>query len=385
MIGTTILSAEWVWDGIKDKAILEGAILIEEERIKAIGTHSELSRYPHDQELDFPGGTLMPGLIDCHTHLSMDPELENYLEHMSDPVAVLTLRATRMMRKDLYSGVTFCRCCGDREYLDIACRDAVLQGEVEGPHLLVAGKGIRAPHGHGFVGYPLKGINSIRKAIGENIAAGADFIKIYITGTLRGKTDLPSYLSREEIQVAIEEAHQAGLPVAAHCVGGIGMDWAVDLGLDSVEHGYHISDPQIDKLAEIKTWLVLTPSPIFMEERVNHLPAALIPGHINERNLIAERMAAVIASGIPFAVGTDGMHGGLPREISYLVELGASPAQALQAATINGARVCGIDQRTGSLKPGNDADIIAVSGNPLEDHLSLNRIIGVWKSGNRVF
>jgi len=380
---TTIICGDFLWDGISESVLPKGAVLIEKGIVQAVGAIENLIHYAHDRLLDFPGTTLMPGLIDCHTHLSMDPTMENYLDHMSDPVPVLTLRAAAMMKKDLHSGVTTCRCCGDKEFLDIACREAVLEGLVDGPHLVVATRGIRAPHGHGFVGYPFDGIRQIRNAIQENVRAGADFIKIYITGTLRGDSKLPSFLSREEIKTAIEESHLSGLRIGAHCVGGIGMDWALELGLDSLEHAYHISDDQIDHLLKTKTGLVLTPSPILMDERVNHLPARLIPGHVKEKEMIAERMTAIISAGVPFAVGTDGMHGELTQEIVYLEELGASRLEALKSATLHGAKVCGIDDRTGSLETGKDADLIALEGNPFKDLSALDKVKAVWKQGQQ--
>lgn len=376
-----ILRADYLWDGVHDDMIPHGAVLMENGLIKSVGPAEEIIRLKHDEVIDYPGATLLPGLIDCHTHLSMDPLMENYLDHMTDPVPVLTIRALRMMKKDLEAGVTTCRCCGDKEFLDIACREAVNRGEIQGPHLLVATRGIRAPQGHGFVGYPFDGIESIREAIRGNAAAGTDFIKIYITGTLKGNGTLPSYLSRKQIKTAIEEAHEAGLKVGAHCVGGIGLDWALDLRLDTLEHGYHISNQQIEKLSHSSTRLVLTPSPILTDLRVNHLPANLIPGHLKERDEIADRMQAVILSGIPYAVGTDGMHGELVREMQYLAQLGASPVQALRAATLYGAEVCGIDHKTGSLEAGKEGDLLVVEGNPFKDLEVLRKVLAVWKGG----
>ncbi|MBR9997610.1 MAG: amidohydrolase family protein [Cyclobacteriaceae bacterium] len=382
---TTIIQGEFLWDGINEEVIPGGAVCIGNGKIQAVGTADEILRFPHNRELEFPGSTLMPGLIDSHTHLSMDAGLDNYLDHMSDPVAVLTLRAAAMMRKDLQSGVTTCRCCGDREFLDIACRNAVQHGEIPGPHLQVATRGIRAPHGHGFVGYPFEGTGQIRKAIRENAAAGADFIKIYITGTLRGERDLPSYLSYEEIKAAVEESHEAGLQITAHCVGGDGLDWALELGLDCLEHVYHIDDRQIEAFASSATRLVLTPGPMLSDERIKLLPEALIPGHIREKEEIRARMKAVIASGKFFAVGTDGNHGELFREVFYLVEMGATPLMALKAATLHGAIIGGIDKKTGSLEPGKEADLIIIEGNPLRDLSALKRIRSVWKSGRQQY
>lgn len=373
-----------MWDGISKSVTPDGALLVENGRIKAVGPANEIVALPHDKLEDLTGTTLMPGLIDSHTHLSMDATMENYLDHMSDSVAELTLRATAMMRKDILAGITTCRCLGDKEFLDIACRKAVGDGVVLGPRVLVATRGIRAPHGHGFVGYPFKGSDEIRRAIRENIERGADLIKIYITGTLKGNGNLPSYLSREEIKVAIDEAHRGGLPIASHCVGGEGLDWALELGLDTLEHAYHITERQIEKLAASKTRLVLTPSPLLTEARVRHLPQNLIQGHLDERDMIFDCMAAAVASGMPFAVGTDGVHGELAQEVKYLVDLGASNFEALRAATINGARACGIDKETGSLEVGKSADVIAVNGDPLKDVSALWNPPAVMKMGEMI-
>ena len=378
-----IIRAGLVWDGIDHGPVPDNAIAVNEGRIAAVGKLDVVKRIPHEHVFNFPGCTLMPGLIDSHTHLSMDGGLENYLDHMTDPVAELTLRATVMMKRDLDAGVTTCRCCGDREFLDIACRKAVNEGMIDGPHMLVATRGIRALSGHGFVGYPFDGVEAIRKAIVENAEAGADFIKIYISGTLRGDGDLPGFLSQEEIRTAISEAHRAGLTITAHCVGGVGLDHALEYGIDCLEHVYHISERQINDLKKSSTRVVLTPGPMLSSERINKLPERLIPGHFDEREIIRSRMAAVIASGKPFAVGTDGLHGELAQEIFYLADMGATPLQALQAATIQGAILSGIDKKTGSLEPGKEADLLVVDGNPFEDLAALKRVRGVWKSGRK--
>ncbi|MEX2233795.1 MAG: amidohydrolase family protein [Cyclobacteriaceae bacterium] len=378
----TILKARYVWDGIMKKAIRDGAILVEGGIIRAIGPAGELFAPSAAQVIDWPHATLLPGLIDSHTHLSMDGSLENYLDHMSDDIPVLTLRATSMMRRDLMAGVTTCRCLGDKEFLDVACREAEEKGEVTAPRLLVATRGIRAPHGHGFVGYPFQGPDEITKAIKENISRGADLIKIYITGTLKGNGNLPAYLTREEIKFAIEESHRAGLRIASHCVGGPGLDWAIEFGLDTVEHAYQITKEQTERLANSNTALVLTPGAVLSEERVRKLPHALIQGHLNEKDQMFASMASTIQAGIAFAVGTDGMHGDLAEDIAYLSALGATNMEALQAATIHGAKICGIESETGSLEAGKRADIIALEGNPLEDLAALRKVIAVIKKGN---
>ena len=382
---TYLIKTGLLWDGVNDHTLPDRVIVVEKERIKTIGHIDEMAAKHHEKILDWSGFTIIPGLIDCHTHLSMDPALENYLDRVSDPVAELTIRAIVMMRKDLAAGVTTCRCCGDREFLDVACKQALIEGLVEGPRLLIAARGIRAAKGQGFMGYPFEGPEQMRTAVRENIDSGADFIKFYITGTLKGEGSIPSFLSREEIRIIIEESHRAGVRTAAHCVGGIGLDWALELGLDSLEHGYHISDVQLDGLSKSNTCMVLTPSPILTESRVMHLPPDLIPGHLEERDMIARRMAAFLATGLPFAVGTDGMHGELARELAYVVQLGGNSLQALRAATIQGAKVCAIEGDTGSLETGKFADIVAVKGNPLEDIGAMARVVHVIKEGQLVY
>jgi imidazolonepropionase-like amidohydrolase len=380
-----LIKGSFLWDGFSTEMINEGAIILEGEKIKVIASFAEIPPSAYDTFLDYTGCTLMPGMIDSHTHHSMDPTMENYLDRMSDSISDLTIRATVMMKKDLLSGITTCRTLGDKEYLDIACREAVKNNLISGPRSIVAGKGIRAATGHGFVGYPFNGKEEITKAIKENLEAGADFTKIYITGTLRGNGDLPSYLTREEIATAIQISHEAGVKVASHCVGGIGLDWAVDLGLDTLEHAYHISDPQIEKLGKSHTQPVLTLSPILNNKIVNHYPKHLIQGHYDERDEISSRIRSLIESKIPFALGTDGMHGELVTEAEYVFELGASNLQVLQALTINGAEVSNIDKETGSLIPGKYADIIAVEGNPMENIQSLKKVRLVVKKGRVVF
>ena len=382
---SVILRASLVWDGVASRPVENAGILIERGLIRAVGPIEDILTASHSEVLDFQEATLLPGLIDSHTHLAMDASMESYLDHMTDDVAEQTLRATTMMLRDLRSGVTACRCLGDKEFLDVACRNAVENGLVAGPRLRVATRGIRAPHGHGFVGYPFKGIDEIKNAIRENIRRGADLIKIYISGTLKGSGNLPAYLSREEIRVAIDEAHSAGLPVASHCVGGEGLDWAIESGLDTLEHAYHITPAQIERLAGSKTRIVLTPGAVLSDERVRNLPEALIAGHLNEREQMFASMELCVKSGIPFAVGTDGMHGHLAEDIEFLGQLGATNLRALQAATISGAQICGLANESGSLTPGKSADILAVAGNPLQELSALRNVAAVFRKGEIIY
>jgi len=380
-MGKTLMKGGLVIGGTGRPPIDKGAILIDGERIIRLGKEEEVKERADVHVLDCSDQTLLPGLIDCHNHLSLDPRLENYLYRMADPIPTLTLRAWETMKIDLRSGVTTSRCMGDKGFLDVECKRAVAEGRIEGPRLLIATRGIRAFHGHGFVGYPFGGIDQIQAAVRENLSAGADLIKIYITGTLRGPEGIPSYFSREEIQTAVDEAHRVGIPVATHCIGGIGFEWALEIGIDVIEHGYFLTDREIDLLVKSDKWLVMTPSVFFTDARIQTLPTDLIDGHLRQRDEVAQRMRAAIKAGIRFAVGTDGMHGGLAQEIQYLVEFGATPIQALMAATCHAAKVCGLEENIGTLEPGKFGDIIGVKGNPLEDIEALKRVKTVVSRG----
>ena len=376
-----LIKGRFVIDGTGNPPIARGAILVQGQRILKVGKEEEFKGKANIHVLDYGDQTLLPGLIDCHNHLSLDPRLDNYLHRMTDPIPLLTLRACETMKTDLRSGVTTSRCLGDKGFLDVECKKAVDEDRIEGPRLLVATRGIRAFHGHGFVGYPFGGVDQLRSVVRENVAAGADLIKIYITGTLRGPKGIPSYFSKMEIQVVVDEAHRVGLPVATHCIGGVGLEWALETGIDVIEHGYFLTDREMDLLVKSDRWLVMTPSIFFTDARIHTLPPELIAGHLHQRDEVAQRMRAAIRAGINFVVGTDGMHGGLAQEIQYLGDFGATPTQALMAATSHAARVCGLQDRIGTLEPGKFADIIGVEGNPLEDIGSLKRVKTVIARG----
>jgi imidazolonepropionase-like amidohydrolase len=371
-------------DGTGGQAVEPAVLLTARGVIEAVGEEAAARATEASEVWNFGDQTLLPGLIDCHNHLSLDPTLDNYLQRMNDPLPELTIRAVNSMKVDLMAGVTTSRCLGDKGFLDIACRKASAAGTLLGPRLLVATRGIRAPHGHGFVGYPFGGVEQIRSAVRENLQAGADLIKVYITGTLRGPRLIPYFYSREEIQAAVDEAHRVGVPVATHCIGGPGLRLALETGIDVIEHGYFITDEEIELLGKYNRWLVMTPSIFFTDARIRTLPPDLIDGHLRQREEVHQRLAAAIRAGVRYAVGTDGMHAGLAREIAYLVELGATPAAGLQAATADAAKVCGIADRTGTLQKGKLADCIGVEGNPLEDPGALERVRTVILEGRLV-
>lgn len=369
-----LVKAGLVITGTESPPLPKGRIIIEGEKIIAVGQEGEIKEEADTLVLNLNEQTVLPGLIDTHNHLSLDTRLENYLHRMADSLPALTIRALETIKIDLYAGVTTSRCVGDKGFLDVEIKKAIAEGRLEGPYLIVATRGIRALHGHGFVGYPFTGPQEMKAAIRENLLAGADIIKIFITGTLRSPKGLPSYLSKEEIQTAVEEAHRAGVPVSAHCIGGPGFKWAIEMGVDVIEHGYFLTDQEIELLGKADKWLVMTPSVFLNDDRLKTLPAELAEGFVRQREEVLQRMRAVVKSGIKIAVGTDGYHGGLAQEIKYLVDLGMSPREAIGAGTSSAAKVCGLADSIGTLAVGKAADLIGVSGNPLKDIEALQKV-----------
>jgi imidazolonepropionase-like amidohydrolase len=368
------------------KPIQNGAILIDGNHIAAVGHRSDFREDASIQIIDCSDQVLMPGLIDAHNHLSLDGSLEDYLQKMADPIPALTIRATKNLCEDLMSGITTIRCLGDKDFLDMECRKAVNSGYIQGPRIITSGKGIRSSAGHGYVGYPFDGIEAVRMAVRDNISNNADLIKFYVTGTLPGIDGIPCFFSREEIEVIMQEAQRMGKKTAVHCIGGIGLKWCIEIGVDTIEHGFFLTDDEIEMIKQSKTWLVLTPSFYMSDVRVRALPDPLIEPHLKAKSATVASMRAAIKAGVQFAVGTDGMHGkgALARETEYLVELGASEQTALRAATCNAAEVCGISHITGTLEPGKEADIVGIQENPLKNIKALKDIRTVIYRGNLV-
>jgi imidazolonepropionase-like amidohydrolase len=368
-------------DGTGRPPIEKAAILVEGGRIVAAGRREALGQISDAREFDLGESTLLPGLIDCHNHLGADLTRKDWMSRISADDAELILNAIVNLSTDLNAGVTTLRCLGDKNFIDIACKKAIESGQMKGPRLITAGRSIRSTHGHGFLASPFDGPEQVRRGVRENIRAGANVIKILTTATVRGPGEIRSDYSKEEIFLSVDEAHRAGLPATAHCIGGIALEWCLEAGMDSIEHGYFLTDREIDLLMRYDRWLVLTPSPFFLEDRIQALPDRLAESFRHGREETAARMTAAMKAGVKFAVGSDAIHGRLAQEMEYLVRMGASENQVISAATRDAAKVCRLEREIGTLEPGKAADIIAVEGNPLRDIAALRRIKTVFFSG----
>ncbi|MBP1931026.1 metal-dependent hydrolase family protein [Ammoniphilus resinae] len=375
-----LIKADYLFDSIEGAFKPDPMVWVNGDQIEKVsfGTEPEFSDY---EQVDLTGCTLLPGFIDAHDHLSLSPQLENHPKLMNDPDPLLMLRGIQNMKYDLSKGITTSRCLGDKNFIDIYLRDAVEQGIVDGPRIITCTRGIKASHAHGSVGTVFNGVENIRQAVRENLLRGADFIKLFITDTIRTSEYFPYYMSVEEIRVAVEEAHRVGKKVAVHAIGGDGLTHCVEQGVDVIEHAYFASDQQIDLMLKKNSWVVLTPSIFFNDNRWTTVPQAVAEGFYRNREEVLERHQAIIRSGMKYAVGTDATHGELHEDVIFLVEIGEKISRALQGITIHAAELCEREDQIGSISPGKKADLVAIKGNLQENPAALRSIDWVMKGG----
>lgn len=384
----TAIRGQWVWDGTGAEAIADGMVLYDDERIVAIGRADELS-LPSDAEvIDRAGEFVMPGLIDAHTHMTIIPGLGNQSGQKRRPIERQALRAASNLRRSLCSGVTTARIMGEEHWLDVTVRDEIAAGTIPGPRLVVATRALTPSNGHGRALTAFDGLDEVRKGARENLIAGADFLKMFLTGgvsSTRGSMTAASY-SREEIRVAVEEAERAGTYVAAHMVSGAGIRIGVEEGVRTVEHAALATDEDLALIRDKGAWVVVTQSillhPAGIEQGDRDNPAVMARLQ-DARERASERFRAIVRSGVQYAAGTDSMHGLLPFEAAKLVEWGAQPIDALRAITGWAAECCRVDHQVGTLERGKYADIVSIRGNPVEDISALENIGIIVKGGCR--
>lgn len=383
------VEASWLFDATGGAAIAGGAVLIEGGRIVAVGPASDVPG--GDEELRFPGGTLMPGLVDAHTHLSFNMGEQPVGSLDRGDAVVRALRATRYLRQDLMAGITLARVVGEMAFVDVAVKEAVATGQIAGPKLVIATRGLAATNGHGgeWPGNAVDGVDEMRKAVRTNLRRGADLTKLLVTGSVdHAGGHFACGFSREEIATAVEESHRAGKPVAAHAVRPEDITLCVEEGVDAIEHGHILDEATIGLMVERDAWLVATLA-IVMDEDLLAPDLAANPEFatvewLPRRAAAPASYRAAIAAGVRWACGTDAMHGRMADEIAALIEIGIPPHDVLIAATRSGAELCGLGAELGTLERGKVADLIVAGGNPLEDPGALRRIQLVMQDGQPV-
>src|SRR5271170_69334 len=383
------------------KLLSDQTFIIEDGKIVSAGPSAETKAPPDALRIELPNATVLPGLIDAHTHLTYEPRFG--YEELGVSVLRSALIGAKNARVTLEAGFTTVRNVGAEGYSDVALRDAINAGDVPGPRMLVSGPALGITGGHcdnNLLPYEYHatgdgvadGIAAVQHKVRENIKYGSDLIKICATGGVLSKGDDPqaSQYTLEELKAIVADAHRLGRKVAAHAHGAQGILWASEAGVDSIEHGSYIDDAGIAEMKKNGTYLVPTLylGDWFLEnaER-NHVPDFYLVKAKAVMPVARKNIAHAFASGVKVAFGTDAAvypHGLNAHEFAVMVKLGLSPLQAIQAATLNAADLLGWSGKVGALDAGACADIIAVDGDPLQDVTTLEHVKYVMKGGEVV-
>lgn len=400
-----VVRARTLIDGRSDQPRQNQEILIRDERIAAVYAAGTRPLPAGAQLLDLGAATVLPGLIDCHTHIFLQgevPEAGGYdVQLLKFPASYRTARAVVAARRALEQGFTTIR---DVEtegagYGDVGIKQAINEGYIPGPRMFVATRAISTTGGYNLEGYApeivvpkgaqlIDGPVEARKAAREQLDHGADWIKVYMThrSWVDEKGELVSQptLTVEELRAIVDETHGWRRKVACHAYNGPGLQRALDGGCDSIEHGLELTDAQVQQMVKQGTWYVPTLSVYYYDWDPPETPTGK-----RDRKRVAVHGVSfrkALRAGVKIAFGTD--VGGfvwsdpIAQEFARMVEFGMTPMQAIQAATSRAADLLGRSGELGVVAPGARADLIAVTGNPLDDVNLLKNVGFVMKDGS---
>src|SRR6516165_9506404 len=393
----TVVRAGKFLDVRTGKMLTNRAIVVEDGKIISVGSDTDAP--PEGAKvIDLSDKTVLPGLIDAHTHITFDPKFGYDRLAISLPREALI--GAKNARITLLAGFTTIRNVGASEFADIALRDAINAGDVPGPRIDASGPALSITGGHcddNLLPYEwhatevgvADGVENVQHKVRELIKYGADVIKICATGGVLSMGDNPqhSQYTQEELRAIVADAHRLGRKVAAHAHGAEGIVWAANAGVDSIEHGSYIDDAGIAAMKQKGTYLVPT---LYLGDWLidnavqTHMPPPLLAKAKEVIPAARQNVARGFAAGVKGGFGTDAAvypHGMNAHEFAVMVRLGLTPLQVIQAATINDADLLGWSDRVGSLEPSHFADIIAVDGDPLQDITTLERVKFVMKNG----
>jgi imidazolonepropionase-like amidohydrolase len=384
---------------MKGKVWANAVVLVEGERIKEISSDAKFM--PGNAEvIDLSKYTGIPGLIDSHTHMTWYTEealgIPMLKQITSTPSAVMVYLARKGAMRTLETGVTTVRDLGADQYMDIAMRDLINRGEMVGPRMFVCGYGLfvtSSPFKPGMAptGGQADGVAEVLRAVRQQIAAGADVIKMYgSTGTDDDVTGLETY-TFEEMRAAVQMAHQFGKKIAIHSYGPDGAREAVRAGADSVEHAVDMDDETLKEMARRGTVYVPTidHNRYYIENgaKIGYKPG-FEEGHRAFINRNVETLRRAHQAGVRVAMGSDAiytMFGENTRELGWFVKAGLTPEEALRTATVNGAVLVNQENELGAIAPGYSADLVAVEGDPLADiNVVISKVRWVMKGGTVV-
>ena len=394
-----VIRAGQLLDVTNGRMLSDQLIVVRNNVIEAIGDANRINIPSGAIEIDLSNSTILPGLIDAHVHLTSDASVNGY-DSLSRSSIRNALYGTYSAGLTLRSGFTTVRNVGAVAYGDVALRDSIVDGEVAGPRMIVAGQSLGITGGHcdnnllpaeyDFnAGGVADGPWAVRQKVRENNKYSADLIKFCATGGVMSKgTSLGAQqFTQEEMNAIVDEAHTLGMKVAAHAHGTNGIQAAIRAGVDSVEHASILDDETIRLALEYGTALVMD---IYVSDYILETGAEV---GMLEESLAKEREVGQVqresfqrahAAGVNIVFGSDAgvyPHGLNGRQFSKMVEFGMSPMQAIQAATLKAAALLGLENQVGTLNEGAYADLIAVQGNPLENVSLLENIGFVMKDG----
>ena len=371
---TLVLSGARIIDGTGAEPVRGRSVVVEKGVIAAV---VEDARAPRGNGVDLAGHTLLPGLINCHVHLCLGAEADPVRPLREEPLGLTAIKALLRARETARAGVTTVRDLGGREYVEIAVRRAIQEGLIDGPRIVAAGRPVCMTGGHGhWLAREADGPDDARKAVREQLKAGADVIKIIATGGVMTPGVEPGspQLTLDEMRAAIEEASRAGRRTAAHAMASSGISDAIAAGITSIEHGIYLTEEIVAHMRRDGTFLVPTlnaPAAIASGGLAAGIPdfmvrksEVIVPAHVASFQL-AHRAGVRIAAGADSGTPLN-FHGSLLPELTLMVKYGMTPLEAIRAATVTAADCLGLGEVTGRVAPGYAADLIAVAGDPAE-------------------
>ncbi|RKI67301.1 amidohydrolase family protein [Corallococcus sp. AB049A] len=399
-----VLKAARLFDAKAGKLITPGVVVVSEGRVVGVGPRASVPEGA--QVVDLGDATLLPGFMDAHTHLTVEPGTDwrkDLVDSFQRTLPEQTLDTLPWARATLMAGFTTVRNLGAEDFIDVGLRNATARGLVVGPRILAATSSLSSTGGHCDYGNSFRkgllaqdasrgvadGPDALRAKVRENVKYGADVIKVCATGgvmSLNADPDAPQF-TQAELDAVVDEAHAHRRKVAAHAHGAEGAKRAIRAGVDSIEHGTLMDDEGVALMKQKGTWYVPTAYAFFgIKELADQgkLPADTVAKlrAVDKRREHVLRRA--IALGVRIAFGTDAgvfAHGRNAAEFALLVDAGLTPAEALRTATVNTAELLGVADKLGTLEPGKLADVVAVPGDPLKDIRVTQKVFFVMKEG----
>jgi imidazolonepropionase-like amidohydrolase len=386
-----VISDVALFDSLTGTRVEHQTVIVVGEKIDWVGPASAAPAAPEGAVVkEGAGRTLLPGLFNGHVHMMGDGDPAHDEGSFSDSPTYGAVQATVNLEKTLMTGVTSVRDCGSINGIAIEMRDIVASGYITGPRIKAAGRVITMTGGHGhFIGRQADGPWGVAAATRAELHEGADFIKIMATGGVltQGVTPLQTALHIDELNAAVQEAHNAGKRITSHAIGGPGVKNAIRAGLDSIEHACFFDDEAIELALEHGT--IIVPTLIAVNRIVTNgdkLPSWVYEKALTESEASVSGFTAMVKAGVRVACGTDAgtpfnPHTEVPAELELMVEYGMTPVQALVAATITAAENFDVLDELGSIEVGKLADLLLVDGDPTSNVSDIRNVLLVAKGG----